>query len=46
MNPQIKSSSVHGHVGYFRESYHAEAYATMYLCREAFESADGSRACQ
>jgi hypothetical protein len=27
-----------GHVGYLRESYHGEPYATWFLCKEAFES--------
>lgn len=31
-------SVVHGCVGYLREAYHGEPYATQYLCREAFES--------
>ena len=26
----------HGHVGYLREAYHGEPYATMELCKEAF----------
>jgi hypothetical protein len=30
-------SVVHGHVGYLREAYHGEPYATKYLLREAFE---------
>lgn len=29
---------VHGHVGYLREAYHGEPYATRYLVKEAFES--------
>ena len=29
-------SVVHGHVGYLREAYHGEPYATKYLLREAF----------
>lgn len=31
-------SAVHGHVGYLREAYHGEPYATKHLVREAFES--------
>jgi len=31
-------SVVHGHVGYLREAYHGEPYATRHLCREAFET--------
>ncbi len=31
-----------GGVGYLREAYHGEPYATKYLCQEAFESQDGS----
>ena len=27
-----------GHVGYLREAYHGEPYATKYLVREAFEA--------
>ena len=34
-------STVHGHVGYLREAYHGEPYATRRLCPEAFESAEG-----
>jgi hypothetical protein len=30
-------SVVHGHVGYLREAYHGEPYATKYLLQEAFE---------
>ena len=30
-------SAVHGHVGYLREAYHGEPYATRYLVAEAFE---------
>jgi len=30
-------SVVHGRVGYLREAYHGEPYATKYLVREAFE---------
>jgi hypothetical protein len=29
-------SVVHGHVGYLREAYHGEPYATKYLVEEAF----------
>lgn len=29
-------SVVHGHVGYLREAYHGEPYATRYLVAEAF----------
>ena len=35
-------SVVHGHVGYLREAYHGEPYATRYLVREAFESEDAA----
>ena len=31
-------SVVHGHVGYLREAYHGEPYATQYLVAEAFEN--------
>ena len=31
-------SAVHGHVGYLREAYHGEPYATRYLVAEAFEN--------
>jgi hypothetical protein len=31
-----------GRLGYLREAYHGEPYATHYLVREAFESADGT----
>lgn len=34
-------STVHGHLGYLREVYHGEPYATRHLVREAFESATG-----
>lgn len=34
-------STVHGHVGYLREAYHGEPFATTYLVAEAFDSADG-----
>lgn len=37
-NAQITGFSVeHGHVGYLREAYHGEPYATHYLVAEAFE---------
>jgi len=32
------SSVVHGHTGYLREAYHGEPYATVFLCKEAFEA--------
>jgi len=31
-------SAHHGHLGYLREAYHGEPYATRYLCAEAFDS--------
>ena len=31
-------STVHGHVGYLREAYHGEPYATYVLMPEAFET--------
>jgi hypothetical protein len=34
-------SVVHGHVGYLREAYHGEPYATKYLVREVFEGRNG-----
>jgi hypothetical protein len=34
----------HGHVGYLREAYHGEPYATRYLVREAFAAKDGNAA--
>lgn len=37
-------STVHGHVGYLREAYHGEPYATRFLVREAFESSNGKAA--
>jgi hypothetical protein len=37
-------SVLHGHVGYLREAYHGEPYATKHLCREAFDSGNGSAA--
>ncbi len=33
-----------GGVGYLREAYHGEPYATRFLCNEAFESSDGRAA--
>ena len=35
-------SAVKGSVGYLREAYHGEPYATKYLCAEAFQP-DGAR---
>ena len=35
-------STVDGDVGYLREAYHGEPYATRFLFREAFESPDAS----
>ena len=35
---QTGFSPVHGHVGYLREAYHGEPYATQSLVPEAFES--------
>jgi hypothetical protein len=35
-------SVVHGHVGYLREAYHGEPYATRHLVPEAFGSEDGT----
>lgn len=29
-------STTSGHVGYLREAYHGEPYATRHLCKEAF----------
>ena len=37
-------SVVHGRVGYLREAYHGEPYATRFFVREAFESSDGRAA--
>lgn len=37
-------SVVHGNVGYLREAYHGEPYATRFLVREAFESKTGRAA--
>ena len=34
-------SVVHVHVGYLREAYHGEPYATRYLVPEAFEHPEG-----
>ena len=36
-------SVVHGHVGYLREAYHGEPYATRVLVPEAFESDEAAR---
>jgi hypothetical protein len=36
-------SIVHGHVGYLREAYHGEPYATKYLVREAFKGLNRCR---
>jgi hypothetical protein len=33
-------STVHGHVGYLREAYHGEPYATRHLCAEAFTTGE------
>jgi len=33
-------SPTNGNVGYLREAYHGEPYATKFLCAEAFESRD------
>ena len=35
-------SVVHGHVGYLREAYHGEPYATRVLVPEAFETGEAS----
>lgn len=37
-------SVVDGHIGYLREAYHGEPYATKYLVAEAFESSTGEAA--
>lgn len=38
---QLMGFSVeHGHVGYLREAYHGEPYATQFLLKEAFEAED------
>lgn len=38
---QITGFSVaHGHVGYLREAYHGEPYATRHLVAEAFENGE------
>ncbi|PIR50290.1 hypothetical protein COU79_00190 [Candidatus Peregrinibacteria bacterium CG10_big_fil_rev_8_21_14_0_10_54_7] len=37
----ILFSAVHGHVGYLREAYHGEPYATRHLMAEVFKSAEG-----
>ena len=34
-------SGEHGHVGYLREAYHGNPYATKYLVQEAFENEGG-----
>lgn len=34
-------SVVQGHIGYLREAYHGEPYATRYLVQEAFDSPTG-----
>ncbi len=40
-NAQITGFSIaHGHVGYLREAYHGEPYATRHLVAEAFETGD------
>ena len=42
-NEQVTGfSTAHGHVGYLREAYHGEPYATQFLVREAFQSEDGT----
>ncbi len=42
VNAQLTGFSVvHGHVGYVREAYHGEPYATRYLVKEAFEHPTG-----
>lgn len=33
-------SAVHGHVGYLREAYHGQPYATKFLVAEAFETGE------
>ena len=39
---QVTGFSVeHGHVGYLREAYHGEPYATRHLVAEAFDSDTG-----
>ena len=35
-------SIIHGHVGYLREAYHGDPYATHFLFPEAFQSGDGT----
>ena len=37
------SSTEAGRVGYLREAYHGEPYATIHLCAEAFTEFDGAR---
>jgi hypothetical protein len=39
---QTGYSVVHGHVGYLREAYHGEPYATRMLVPEAFEPTPGA----
>jgi hypothetical protein len=34
-------STVHGHVGYLREAYHGQPYATKFLVAEAFAAEGG-----
>jgi len=36
-------SAFSGCTGYLREEYHAEPYATIYLCAEAFEADKGAQ---
>ena len=36
----VAFSVLHGHVGYLREAYHGEPYATRYLVKEAFETGE------
>lgn len=40
---QTGFSVVHGHVGYLREAYHGDPYATRVLVPEAFESDEAVR---
>ena len=40
---QTGFSVAHGHVGYLREAYHGEPYATRVLVPEAFDSAEPVR---
>jgi hypothetical protein len=37
----VPFSTIVGRVGYLREAYHGEPYATHYLCAEAFDSEEG-----